>query len=77
MKVIDRANAAKRLKESADFIDIMKCIEEDVFRQFQTAKVGDAETVANIHAMSHGIRQINASINKYIELALFEASQNR
>jgi hypothetical protein len=75
MKVIDRANAAKRLKESDDFKAIMNCLEEDVFRQFRTAKVGDAETIANIHAISHGLTQITKSIEKFIEIAIFEASK--
>jgi hypothetical protein len=75
MKVIDRANAAKRLKDSDDFKAIMNCLEEDVFRQFRSTKVGDAETIANIHAISHGLSQINKSPEKYIEVAIFEASK--
>ncbi|MCK3776210.1 hypothetical protein MZK49_05635 [Ensifer sesbaniae] len=71
--VKDKANAAKRLQENDDFRLIMECIEDDVFSAFQSVKIGDAETLANVHMMSHGVKCVNDRISKYIELAIFEA----
>lgn len=76
MNPIDKAAAAKRLKENEDFRSIMECVNEDIFASFQGTKLGDAEALQNVHALSHGYKLLLNRVDKYIELGIFEAHKN-
>lgn len=75
MKTIDRANAARRLKENTDFVEIIACIEADIFESFRNVQLNDQDGLAKIHQLSHGFKLLNQRINKYIEIAVLEANQ--
>ena len=72
-EMIDRANAAKRLQNNPDYIDIMKAIESDIFASFRSVKIGDSETLNDVHSMSHGLKLVTDRLSKYIQLANYEA----
>lgn len=72
---IDKANAALRLQHNDDFRLIMECVEQDIFSSFKTISIGESEKLQNVHALSHGFKLLNDRINKYIELANYEASK--
>ncbi|KQY14423.1 hypothetical protein [Rhizobium sp. Root482] len=76
MKPIDKANAAIRLKENEDFKLIMKCVEADIFDAFKNVKLGDSEALKTVHDLSHGFKLLGLRVDKYIELAVFEASKD-
>ncbi|RVK19427.1 hypothetical protein CN165_12730 [Sinorhizobium medicae] len=76
IKILDKAQAAKRLQENPDFRLIMDCIESDIFTTFKNVNIGETEKLENVHALSHGYKLVNNQIAKYIELALFEARKN-
>lgn len=71
---VSRANAAKRLQNNADFLEITAAIEADIFASFRKVNINDAETLATVHALSHGFKLLNDRIAKYIEAANYEAS---
>ena len=76
MKTIDKAAAARRLKENEDFKAIMECVNEDIFASFQITKLGDTEALQTVHSLSHGYKLLNSRIDKYIELGNFEARKD-
>jgi len=76
MKPIDKAAAARRLKENEDFKAIMECVNEDIFALFQTTKLGDTEALQTVHALSHGYKLLNTRIDKYIEMGNFEVRKD-
>ncbi|MFD1326756.1 hypothetical protein [Mycoplana ramosa] len=76
MRTQDLAQAAKNLKENDDFKLIMESIEGDIFRAFKNTKIGANEELQNVHALAHGFKLLNNSIDKYIELAIFEAAKD-
>ncbi|MBD8663127.1 hypothetical protein IFT59_07655 [Rhizobium sp. CFBP 8752] len=71
---VSRANAAKRLKGNADFLEITAAIEADIFASFRSVSINDSERLATVHALSHGFKLLNDRIAKYIEAANYEAS---
>ncbi|WP_296076662.1 hypothetical protein [uncultured Agrobacterium sp.] len=77
MNNIERANAAVRLKENQDFLDLMKCIEAEIFEAFMNTKLGQAEELNGVHQLSHGFRLINQRLDKYVEVAKFEANSQK
>lgn len=77
MNNIERANAAVRLKENQDFRDLMKCIEAEIFEAFMNTKLGQAEELNGVHQLSHGFRLINQRLDKYVEVAKFEANSQK
>lgn len=76
MNAIDKANAARRLKDNPDFKFMMESIEADIFEAFKNTKLGATEELHNTHALSHGFKLINQRLDKYIEFAIFENSKN-
>lgn len=72
-EIIDRANAAKRLQSNPDYIEIMAAIEADIFASFRSVKIGDSETLNDIHSMSHGLKLVTDRLSKYIEIANYAA----
>lgn len=71
---VSRANAAKRLQNNADFLEITAAIEADIFTSFRKVNINDAETLATVHALSHGFKLLNDRIAKYIIAHEFEAN---
>ncbi|AYD01734.1 hypothetical protein [Neorhizobium sp. NCHU2750] len=67
--ILDRSNAAKRLLNNPDFQLIAAAIEADILANFRAVKIGDTETLANVHALSHGFKLLNDRMSKYIESA--------
>jgi hypothetical protein len=76
MNAIDKANAARRLKDNPDFKDMMSSIEAEIFEAFRNTKLGSTDELQNVHALSHGFKLINQRLDKYIELANFQASKS-
>ncbi|WP_313199926.1 hypothetical protein [Rhizobium sp.] len=72
-KIIDRSNAAKRLLSNPDFRLIADSIEADILASFRAVKIGDSETLTNVHSLSHGFKLLNDRIAKYIETANYAA----
>ncbi len=77
MNSIEKANAAIRLKENEDFRNLMSCIEAEIFEAFMNAKLGDDERLNGVHQLSHGFRLINQRLDKYIDVAKFEANSQK
>lgn len=75
MNIYDKANAAKRLEESDDYKLMMEAIEADIFRSFQNVKVGDDETLKQVHTLSLGFNLVRHQLAKYISTAEFEAGK--
>lgn len=71
--IIDRSNAAKRLLSNPDFQLIAAAIEADILANFRAVKIGDTETLSNVHSLSHGFKLLNDRLSKYIEQASYEA----
>lgn len=77
MNNIEKANAALRLKENEDFRWLMRCIEAEIFEAFMNTKLGQAEELNGVHQLSHGFRLINQRLDKYVEVAKFEANSQK
>lgn len=77
MNNIEKANASLRLKENEDFRSLMRCIEDDIFAAFQNVELGAEEQLQNVHQLSHGFRLINQRLDKYVEVAKFEANSQK
>lgn len=73
--ILDRSNAAKRLLNNPDFQLIAAAIEADILANFRAVKIGDTETLANVHALSHGLSLVNQRITKYQEIAAYELNK--
>lgn len=76
MNIYDKANASQRLQESEDYKLLMACIEADIFNSFQTVKVGDEETLKNVHTLSLGFNLFKNQLAKYVQLANYEAAKS-
>lgn len=77
MNNIDRANAVLRLMENEDFRVIMKCIEADIFAAFKNVELGAEEELKNAHYLSHGFKLINQRLDKYVDIAKYEANSQK
>ena len=77
MNNIEKANAALRLKENEDFRALMKCIEAEIFEAFMNTKLGQAEELDSVHQLSHGFKLINQRLDKYVEVAKYEAQSQK
>lgn len=76
MNTIDKANAAKRLRDNDDFKAIMALVEADIFAAFQATKIGDVVELENVQKLSHGFKLLKQRIDKYISEGAFEASKH-
>ncbi|WP_276118293.1 hypothetical protein [Pararhizobium qamdonense] len=76
MKAIDKANAAIRLKDNEDYKLILSAVEADIFEAFKNVTIGDAEALKTVHELAHGFKLLKLRVDKYVELAVFEASKN-
>ncbi|MCM2433211.1 hypothetical protein [Agrobacterium rosae] len=77
MNNIEKANAALRLKENEDFRALMRCIEAEIFEAFTNTKLGQGEELESVHQLSHGFKLINQRLDKYIDVAKFEANSQK
>lgn len=75
-KILDRANAAKRLKSNPDFILIMSAIDDYLFDTFKAISIGDEETLKTVHQLAHGFKLVGNRIDKYQEIANYEVSKD-
>lgn len=77
MNNIEKANAALRLKENEDFRDLMKCVEADIFAAFKSVELGAEEELKNAHYLSHGFKLFIQRLDKYVEVAKYEAQSQK
>jgi hypothetical protein len=76
MDIHDKARAAQRLKENADYQLIMAEIEADIFASFRNTAIGSTDELNQVHMLSHGFKLIANRIDKYVQIAQFEAAKN-
>ncbi|AWI60353.1 hypothetical protein [Sinorhizobium fredii] len=71
--ILDKAYTAERLMNSADYKDVCRWVEEDIFALFNKVPLGHDETLKEVQQLSHGFKLFKERIAKYIEIARYEA----
>lgn len=74
-RTTERARAARNILENPDFTYLMAEIEKDIFDAFKQVKMGDTETLNNIHTVAHGHQLLKNKIAKYLETYRFEQTE--
>ncbi|MDX0370615.1 hypothetical protein GOC23_23880 [Sinorhizobium meliloti] len=72
-KILDKAYAAERLMNNADYQNVCRWIEEDVFALFNRVPLGDDATLKEVQQLSHGFKLFKERITKYVEKGRYEA----